>query len=216
MRKKERWGFAVLTAVLVLLLPLAVLAQWGGLQKGLEAVRPAPAQGSKAPPVLDKPRNGAEEAASASGLAQDTTFQNAKRPFTYTIPKGWQQISGDPKGENAVFQRPGTTVSFNFHFTRMGPGFPRQSAVEQSYKRALEEKGMGKYLAVKRRDQGGVLGWETIETPDQCSGGIQRIQWQCYDQDNYYYSFMASSEPSQFPQYRAELQRIIDSVRFGR
>ena len=48
---------------------------------------------------------------------------------------------------------------------------------------------------MKRRDQGGsrgVIGWETIETAEKGSGGFQRIQWQCYDKDNYYYSFMAT------------------------
>jgi hypothetical protein len=74
-----------------------------------------------------------------------------------------------------------------------------------------------KYMAVKRRDQGGksgVIGWETIETAEKGSGGFQRIQWQCYDKDNYYYNFITSVNPQQFNQYRAEMQKIIDSIRF--
>ena len=74
-----------------------------------------------------------------------------------------------------------------------------------------------KYMAVKRRDQGGsrgVIGWETIETAEKGSGGFQRIQWQCYDKDNYYYSFIAGCNPQQFNQHRAAMQRIIDSIRF--
>jgi hypothetical protein len=62
----------------------------------------------------------------------------------------------------------------------------------------------------------GVIGWETMESPTKGSGGFQRVQWQCYDKDNYYYSFMAHSDPRQFSQHRAALQGIIDSVRFGR
>ena len=79
----------------------------------------------------------------------------------------------------------------------------------------MEEKSIGKYMAVKRRDQGkDVIGWETIETAEKGSGGFQRIQWQCYDAQNYYYNFMAHSEPKDFGANRAELQRIIDSIRF--
>jgi hypothetical protein len=69
---------------------------------------------------------------------------------------------------------------------------------------------------VKRRNQGNVIGWETIETAEKGSGGFQRIIWQCYDGQNYYYNFMAASEPSQFPQHRAVMQRIMDSIRFSR
>ena len=80
----------------------------------------------------------------------------------------------------------------------MVPSFPRKAAVDASYKQAMEEKGIGKYMAVKRRDQGGksgVIGWETIETAEKGSGGFQRIQWQCYD-GQLYYSFMAQLIPS--------------------
>ena len=113
--------------------------------------------------------------------------------------------------------KPGTTCGFNIHWTQMVPSFPRKAAVDASYKQAMEEKGIGKYMAVKRRDQGGkdgVIGWETIETAEKGSGGFQRIQWQCYDGQNYMYSFMAHSEPKDFNANRAELQRIIDSIRF--
>ena len=115
--------------------------------------------------------------------------------------------------------KPGTTCGFNIHWTQMVPSFPRKAAVDASYKQAMEEKGIGKYMAVKRRDQGGkdgVMGWETIETAEKGSGGFQRIQWQCYDGQNYMYSFMAHSEPKDFNANRAELQRIIDSIRFSR
>ncbi|OPX19220.1 MAG: hypothetical protein BZ151_10430 [Desulfobacca sp. 4484_104] len=55
---------------------------------------------------------------------------------------------------------------------------------------------LGKYLSVKWRDQkdAGIIGGETFESA-KGSGGFQRIQWQCYDQQNFCYTFMASCEP---------------------
>jgi hypothetical protein len=99
----------------------------------------------------------------------------------------------------------------------MVPSFPRKAAVDAGYKQANEEMTIRKYMAVKRRDQGGtsgILGWETIETAEKGSGGFQRIQWQCYDKNNYYYNFVTSSEPKDFSANRSEMQRIIDSIRF--
>ena len=162
--------------------------------------------------------NVANEEVGGKGLAQTTTFQNKVRPFSYTIPAGWRQEgSGDPTGERAQFMKPGTTAGFTFHFTQMVPSFPRAASVDASLKHAKEEMSIGKYIAVKRRDQGdkktGVIGWETIES-ERGSGGFQRIQWQCYDGQNYYYSFIAHCVPSQFAQHRAVLQQIIDSIRF--
>ena len=37
----------------------------------------------------------------------------------------------------------------------MVPSFPRKAAVDAGYKQSMEEKSIGKYMAVKRRDQGG-------------------------------------------------------------
>ena len=202
------------------LAPPALMAQWGVIQRGVEATKPA-GEGQKGP---------APKAYEGSASMQDTktgvstapvTYQNKVRSFSYTIPAGWRLERGDPTGnaerDNIIFMKPGTTCGFNIHWTQMVPSFPRQSAVDASYKQAMEEKGIGKYLAVKRRDQGGkdgVIGWETIETPEKGSGGFQRIQWQCYDGQNYMYSFMAHSEPKDFNANRAEMQRIIDSIRF--
>jgi hypothetical protein len=149
------------------------------------------------------------------------TYQNKVRNFSYTIPAGWRLERGDPTGNaeknNIIFMKPGTTCSFNIHWTQMVPSFPRKAAADAGYKQSMEEKGIGKYMAVKRRDQGGksgVIGWETIETAEKGSGGFQRIQWQCYDGQNYYYSFMAGTEPKDFSANRADMQRIIDSIRF--
>jgi hypothetical protein len=204
------------------LAPPDLMAQWGVIQRGVEAAKPGQPAAQPAP----------DKAYEGSVSMQDTktgvstapvTYQNKVRNFSYTIPPGWRLERGDPAGnaerENIIFMKPGTTCGFNIHWTQMVPSFPRKAAVDAGYKQSMEEKGIGKYIAVKRRDQGGkdgVIGWETIETAEKGSGGFQRIQWQCYDGQNYMYSFMAHSEPKDFNGNRAELQRIIDSIQFKR
>ncbi|MBM4284416.1 MAG: hypothetical protein FJ128_04090 [Deltaproteobacteria bacterium] len=191
-------------------------AQWG---YGVDAARKAMGQGKQESGKSGDggPHNVAGEDVGGKGLASTTTFKNKVRPFSYTIPAGWRQEGGgDPTGERAQFMKPGTTAGFTFHFTQLVPSFPRQASVDASFKQAKEEMSIGKYISVKRRDQGQVIGWETIESPTKGSGGFQRIQWQCYDAQNYYYSFIAHSDPRQFEQHRAALQGIINSITFGR
>jgi len=211
------------------LAPSDLLAQWGVIQRGVEATKPA---GEAAKPAVEPQKGPATKAYEGTASMSDTktgvsaapvTYQNKVRNFSYTIPAGWRLERGDPTGnaerDNIIFMKPGTTCSFTIHWTQMVPSFPRKAAADASYKQSMEEKGIGKYMAVKRRDQGGkdgVLGWETIETAEKGSGGFQRIQWQCYDGQNYMYSFMASSEPKDFNANRAEEQRIIDSIQFKR
>jgi hypothetical protein len=213
--RKELWALIGILAILVMV-PPAVLAQWGAIQKGMDATRQS-TQPKAQSPGGDEPHNVADEKVGGSGLPSTTTFKNKVRPFSYTIPAGWcQEGGGDPTGERVQFMLPGTTAGFTLHYTQMVPSFPRKASVEASYKQAMEEKGIGKYQSVKRRDQGEVIGWETIETAEKGSGGFQRIQWQCYDGQNYYYCFIAHADPRQFQQHRAALQGIIDSVRFSR
>jgi hypothetical protein len=216
LKRKEWWALLGILGVLLLTPPI-VSAQWGAIQSGVKAAQRGSQPQSQSPGGDGGPHNVANEQVGGAGLATSTTFRDKVRPFSYTIPAGWRQEgSGDPTGESAQFMLPGTTAGFNFHFTQMVPSFPRKASVDASYNRAVEEKGIGKYLSVKRRNQGDVIGWETIETPEKGSGGIQRIQWQCYDGQNYYYTFMAHADPRQFAQHRAALQTIIDSIRFSR
>ncbi|HZE20594.1 MAG TPA: hypothetical protein VE082_00945, partial [Desulfobaccales bacterium] len=203
---------------LLLLAPPDILAQWGAIQRGIDAARQGEREMSRPAPAPQDPNAPFNRARMGATFASPMTFQNRVRPFSYTIPTGWQKEGGNPTGERADFGRPGSTASFNFHFTRMVPSFPRKAAVDAGYKQAKEEMSIGKYLSVRRKNQGGrngVIGWETIETA-RGSGGFQRIQWQCYDRNNYYYSFMTAVNPQQFHQYRSEMQRIIDSIRFER
>lgn len=201
-----------------------VSAQWGAIQSGIDAARRAK-QAEQQPQSPTKAYEGsASMSDTKTGVSTaSATYKNKVRPFSYTIPAGWRLERGDPtgnaEGTNIIFMKPGTTCGFNIHWTQMVRSFPRKAAVDASYKQAMEEKAIGKYMSVKRRDQGGkdgVIGWETIETAAKGSGGFQRIQWQCYDGQNYMYSFMAHSEPKDFNANRAQLQQIIDSIRFGR
>jgi hypothetical protein len=197
------------------LAPSDLLAQWGGvIQRGIEATKPGqPAT----KPATEDPEAPLNRGKMGETFQAPVTFKN-NRHFSSTIPAGWQKEQGDPTGEKGVgFGLPGTTVSFTIHINQNVPSFPRQAAVDAGFKSAKEEMTIRKYMAVKRRDQGGsrgVIGWETIETAEKGSGGFQRIQWQCYDKDNYYYSFIACVNPQQFNQHRAVMQKIIDSVRF--
>jgi hypothetical protein len=229
--RKLKWklGVAVMVSLAVVLTASLVMAQWGAIQQGVDAARRAGEGSKEAAPGTAAPATKAYEGSASmsdtkTGVSTaPVTYQNKVRNFSYTIPPGWRLERGDPTGnaekENIIFMKPGTTCGFNIHWTQMVPSFPRKAAVDAGYKQSMEEKGIGKYLAVKRRDQGGkdgVIGWETIETPEKGSGGFQRIQWQCYDGQNYMYSFMAHSEPKDFNANRAELQKIIDSVQFKR
>lgn len=214
-------------ALLSCFLASPALAQWGAIQSGADALKRSK-EAEKQPQAQPQPTTAAEGKYSMSdktaASTAPVTYQNKVRNFSYTIPAGWRLERGDPAGnaekDNIIFMKPGTTCGFTIHWTQMVPSFPRKASVDASYKQAMEEKGIGKYLAVKRRDQGGakdgVIGWETIETAEKGSGGFQRIQWQCYDGQNYMYSFMAHSEPKDFNANRADLQRIIDSIKFGR
>lgn len=216
-------NLSILT-LMILLLASPSPAQWGAIQSGADAIRRAK-EAEKQP---QQPTKAYEGSASMSDTktgvsAAPVTYKNKVRPFSYTVSAGWRLERGDPTGNaernNIIFMKPGTTCGFTIHWTQMVPSFPRKASVDASYKSAVEEKGIGKYLAVKRRDQGGkdgVIGWETIETAEKGSGGFQRIQWQSYDGQNYFYSFIAHCEPKDFNANRADLQRIIDSIRFGR
>jgi hypothetical protein len=212
---------SMVALVVVLTVPWESMAQWGAISSGVDAARRAgqaankPAGGISTTPEGNV--NVADEKTAGAGSTTSMTYQNKIRPFSYTIPAGWRKEGGDPTGEKVTFMIPGTSCGFTFHFTQMVPSFPRQASVDASLKSAKEEMSIGKYIAVKRRDQGGssgVIGWETTESATKGSGGFQRIQWQCYDSQNYYYSFIAHTVPSQFNQYRSALQSIIDSIRF--
>jgi hypothetical protein len=217
MRHLGTLGFLGLSVVLLASLGSA---QWGTIQSGADALR-------KAKEPEKKPAPAAQESSGIPNLAQTgavnrapVTYKNPARNFSFTLPAGWEQVK-DPNAMDVSVGKPGTRSAFTIHITRMPPSFPAPASVEASLKTAKEEVTIGKLLAAKRRDDPPgskplVIGWETIESPTGGGGSHQRIIWQGYDGQNYYYNFNAATSPEQFGASRAELQGIINSVKFGR
>jgi hypothetical protein len=223
--------FLAILALIVAFFSPPVLAQGGVIQSGPDTL--ALLKGLPGSDFCIDPKLGGADAKKkekGSPSISDTktgvsttpvTYQNKVRNFFYTIPAGWRLERGDPTGnaerDAITFFKPGTTCGFTIHWTQLAPN--RLRKVDASYKSAMEERGTGKYL-VKRRDQGGkdgINGWEAIENAEKGYGSlINRIQWECYDCQNYFYTFIAFSEPKDFNANRTELQRIIDSIRFNR
>jgi hypothetical protein len=222
------WTLGILALLGLWLLPPA-WAQWGAIQSGVDAARRAKEAEQKPQPAT-QPTKAYEGSArpddKVTGVSTaPVTYQCTIRKFSYTIPAGWRLERGNPAGskderEDIIFMKPGTTCAFSIQWHQYPPDTKISKAnVESSYKTAMSEKSIGKYLSVKRRDQGGkdgIIGWETIETAEKGSGGFQRIQWNCWDPQNYSYTFIAHCEPKDFNANRAEMQRIIDSIKFAR
>lgn len=171
---------------------------------------------------MNGPHGGGGSPAAAGEVMSSApvTYTNKARNFQFTIPAGWAKVEGDPAGDSVVFRKGRTTLSFNLHYTQMSADFPAETSVKASLKSAQEEVRQGKNIAAKRRDEMCVAnpkklcarGWELI---DNGKSGPQRIIWQAYDTANFYFNFMASAESNEFAGARAELQSIIDSVKFG-
>lgn len=204
-----------LTSALILILSTLAGAQFGLLKQGIDAVTSGKQSTTPGAGTSSAPATGG-----AGVLASDTTYKNPARNFAFTIPAGWKLENGDPASESALFMKPGTTWSFQFHLEQMVPSFPRKASVAASLKQAKEMVQIKKYLEAKRRDDGdakrkcGVIGWEIVEAPQK--NGYQRIIWQAYDGENFYMNFMAASENGQFDAARDTLRRIMDSIRFCR
>ncbi len=215
-----RLGVAVLVGLCVVLSASLVLAQWGAIQQGVGA-----AKGAKE--AEKKPAPAQPEAGGIPNLAQTgevnkapVTYKNTARNFSFTLPAGWEQVK-DANAMDLSVGKPGTRSAFSVHMTRMVPSFPAKASVDASLKTAKEEMTIGKLISAKRRDdplgpKPIVIGWETIESPTGGGGSHQRIIWQCYDGQNYYFNFNASTSPEQFNASRTELQGIINSIKFGR
>jgi hypothetical protein len=198
---------------------LPVFGQWGLIKEGVDAARGAKKEPAREPA---KPEAGATPQTAPGGpvLAAPTLYKNTGRNFSVTLPAGWEPIA-NPNGLNVSVMKSGTTRAFIWHITRMVPSFPAKASVDASLKTAKEEVTIGKLLSAKRRDQAGgagkkgVIGWEIVESATGGGGSHQRIIWQCYDGDNYYYNFMTATSPEDFNAARGELQSIINSVKFG-
>ncbi len=198
----------VLALVALVVLSNLAQAQFGILQQGLDA-----AKGKK------EAAPGAQ-ATGAKGYDTAQTFTNAARKFSYTVPAGWRLESGDPTGERPVFMKPGTTWSFTLHYTPMNADFPAGASVAASLKQSQGEVKTGKLLDARRRDIGdykkkcGTIGWEITESATGGGGSHQRIIWQGYDGQNFYFNFNTAASPAQFEAAKADLRAIQDSITF--
>ncbi|HLA36154.1 MAG TPA: hypothetical protein VJ001_14925 [Rhodocyclaceae bacterium] len=158
-------------------------------------------------------------AAAESGSSAAATYKHTERKFHFTIPAGWAKVSGELNADSMIFRKVGTTRHFQFHSTAMAASFPAETSVSASLNSAKQDVKLGKNLAAKRRDdkcesnpkQLCARGWELI---DNGESGPQRIIWQAYDKSNTLYNFMASAEKAEFADARAELQTIVDSIKF--
>ncbi len=197
------WVFAIVLGIsLSALMCFDSSAQWGGYQRGFTTYQ----QGYGA--------NGPGSAGSASPV----TYTNSARNFSFTIPAGWEIVSGDPNSDDVVFRKSGASWGFGIHMTRMLPSFPRKAAVDAGLKQDKERIKINQVLEARRRDEGNLkkkcslIGWEFTEAPQ--TNGIERIIWQGYDRDNYYINLMAYSSTQDFNAARTTLREIMDSIRF--
>lgn len=201
----------ILAAFLTLFMLASVpaFAQFGLIQQGVDA-----AKGKKS-----DAHNVADEKTAGKGYATAQTFTNAERKFSYTIPAGWRLERGDPAGKDPVFMKPGTTWSFQFHYTPMNADFPAAASVAASLKQSQGEVKTGRLIEAKRRDIGdykkkcGAIGWEITESRTGGGESHQRVIWQGYDGQNYYYNFNTAAHPDQFEAAKTELRSIQDSIR---
>ncbi len=218
---KAAWTVMV-SALLAAVLALPAYGQWGAIQSGADALKRAQQPQEKpAAPAQQEEKSGIPNlAATGATLSAPTTYKNPARNFSFTLPAGFEPVK-DPNANDFSVGKPGTRSFFTVHITRMQPSFPAKASVEASLKGAKEDVTIGKLISAKRRDDPPgpkplVIGWEIVESPTGGGGSHQRIIWQCYDGQNYYYNFNASTSPEQFSASKAELQGIINSVKFGR
>lgn len=156
--------------------------------------------------------------------AQAVTYTNKDRHFSFTIPAGWEKLSGDVNSDMVLFmaQPLKKTCSFQINMTRMQPDFPAEASVTASLNSAIQDIKIDKNIAAKRRDESGLekgkkvqftRGWELTEKGQK--GGHQRIIYQAYDRENHYLNMLAAAETEHFEECRADLQSIITSIKFG-
>lgn len=156
--------------------------------------------------------------------AEPVTYTNKDRHFSFTIPADWAKQSGDVNSDTVLFmaQPLSKTCSFQVNMTRMQLDFPAEASVAASLDSATKDIAIDKNISAKRRDESGLengqsvqftRGWELMEKGQK--SGHQRIIYQAYDRENYYLNMMAAAETEHFEVCRPDLQKIIDSIKFG-
>ncbi|MCK4492958.1 MAG: hypothetical protein KAU26_02815 [Methylococcales bacterium] len=148
-----------------------------------------------------------------TGSDKAVTYKNKTYAFSFTIPAGWDKMSGDPGSKAVLFTKVPTSngCSFQFHINPMGKSFPAKTSVRASLKKAKEDVAKGKYISVKKRNTETTLGWEILEKDE--AGAYKRIIYQAYDAVNNYYNLMASANTEKFEACQPELRNIIESIK---
>ncbi|MCK5872637.1 MAG: hypothetical protein KAG26_07405 [Methylococcales bacterium] len=151
--------------------------------------------------------------ATKTGSEKAVTYQNKTYGFSFTIPAGWDKMSGDPDSKAVLFTKVPTSngCSFQFHINPMGKSFPAKTSVRASLKKAKEDVANGKYISAKNRNTKTTLGWEILEKGE--AGAYKRIIYQAYDATNNYYNLMASANTEKFDACQPELRNIIESIK---
>jgi hypothetical protein len=166
----------------------------------------------------------AKKQTKATPPSEPVTYQNKSRHYSFTIPAAWAKQSGEVDSDTVLFmaQPLSKTCSFQINMTRMQLDFPAEASVAASLDSATKDIAIDKNISAKRRDESGLengqqvqftRGWELTEKGQK--GGHQRIIYQAYDRENYYLNMMAAAETEHFEECRPDLQKIIDSIKFG-
>lgn len=162
---------------------------------------------------------------------QETTYRNKTYRFSFTLPAGWEQQSGNASSDNVLFmQLPiSLSCSFQFNVIPMSATFPAEEAATTFLATAYRELRLHKVMAVKRRDtwikekskdkkkekEKIVIlthGWEITEKPQKQKQ--QRIIYQVYDRENRYFNFIATAVSEKFSTCAPQLRKIMDSISF--
>lgn len=154
--------------------------------------------------------------AGAKGSSEAVTYTNKTYRFSFTIPAGWNKMSGDPDSKSVLFtQIPVSNgCSFQFHISSMGKSFPAKTAISTAIKKSKEQIKTGKYISVKSRNDKRARGWQLLEKGE--AGAYKRIIYQAYDEKNNYYNIMASANTEKFDACEPDLKKIIESVKFNK
>jgi hypothetical protein len=165
-----------------------------------------------------------ETKATPPSSSEPVTYQNKSRHFSFTMPTGWEKQMGEVDSDSVLFMaQPLTkTCSFQININRMQKDFPAEASVAASLDSVTKDIEIEKNISAKRRDESGMengqkvqftRGWELTEKGEK--GGHQRIIYQAYDRENYYLNMMGAAETEHFEECRPDLQKIIDSIKFG-
>ncbi|MCK5897677.1 MAG: hypothetical protein KAG06_01235 [Methylococcales bacterium] len=151
--------------------------------------------------------------ATKTGSAEAVTYTNKTYGFSFTIPAGWDKLSGDPESKLVLFSRIPINdgCSFKFHINPMGKSFPAKASVRASLKKSKEQISTGKYISAKKRNTKTTLGWQVREKGE--AGAFKRIIYQAYDAKNNYYNFNASANTEKFDACQPQLDNIMKSIK---